>query len=115
MDRDLATILRHHRERTKAIDSEWIFANPETGNPYWPSKIRENHLVPAGEAAGISRSCLIPPFQLRGRASFPEYVRANTVFLYPGSQISSLLCSLARQTSSGDDVTFPPENGLAAR
>lgn len=55
MDRDLATILRQHRERTKAIDSEWIFSNPETGNPYWPSKIRENHLVPAGIAAGIGR------------------------------------------------------------
>lgn len=55
MDRDLAMILRKHRERMKAIDSEWIFANPETGNLYWPSKIRENHLVPAGIAAGIGR------------------------------------------------------------
>lgn len=26
--------------------------NPATGNPFWPSKIRENHLVPAGIAAG---------------------------------------------------------------
>jgi len=32
-----------------------MFANPETGKPYWSSKIRENHLVPAGEAAGIGR------------------------------------------------------------
>src|SRR6266513_1807283 len=37
------------------VDWEGIFANPETGNPYWPSKIRENHLVPAGIAAGIGR------------------------------------------------------------
>ena len=55
MDRDLAIILRQNRERTKTIDSEWMFANPETGKPYWSSKIRENHLVPAGEAAGIGR------------------------------------------------------------
>jgi integrase len=55
MDRDLAIILRKHRERTKTIDSEWMFANPETAKPYWSSKIRENHLVPAGEAAGIGR------------------------------------------------------------
>ncbi len=55
MDRDLAIILRQHRERTKPIDSEWMFANPETGKPYWPSKIRENHLVPAGLEAGIGR------------------------------------------------------------
>jgi integrase len=55
MDRDLALILRQHRERNKAVDSEWMFANPETEKPYWSSKIRENHLVPAGIAAGIGR------------------------------------------------------------
>jgi len=55
MDRDLALILRQHRERTKKVDSEWIFANPQTGNPYWPDKIREDHLIPAGIAAGIGR------------------------------------------------------------
>ena len=55
MDRDLAMILRQHRERTKKVDSEWIFANPQTGNPYWPDKIREDHLIPAGIAAGIGR------------------------------------------------------------
>jgi hypothetical protein len=36
-------------------DSPWMFVNPATGNPFWPSKIRENHLVPAGIAAGIGR------------------------------------------------------------
>ena len=55
MDRDLAMILRQQRERTKRVDSEWIFANPKTGNPYWPDKIREDHLIPAGIAAGIGR------------------------------------------------------------
>jgi len=51
MDRDLATILRQHRERTKAIDSEWIFANPETGNPYWPSKTFSNNRLQINEGA----------------------------------------------------------------
>jgi len=55
MDRDLGMILRQHRERTKEVDSQWIFANPQTGNPYWPDKIREGHLIPAGIAAGIGR------------------------------------------------------------
>ena len=32
-----------------------MFVNPATGNPFWPSKIRENHIVPAGIAAGIGR------------------------------------------------------------
>jgi len=53
MDSDLAVILKQHRERTKAYDSPWMFVSPATGNPYWPSKIRENHLVPAGIAARI--------------------------------------------------------------
>jgi integrase len=39
----------------KKVESEWIFANPQTGNPYWPDKIREDHLTPAGIAAGIGR------------------------------------------------------------
>jgi integrase len=55
MDRDLAMILRRHRERTKEVDPEWIFANPQTGNAHWPDKIRENHLIPAEIAAGIGR------------------------------------------------------------
>src|ERR1700686_4093142 len=55
MDSDLAIVLREHRQRTKDYDSPWMFVNPATGNPYWPSKIRENHLVPVGIAAGIGR------------------------------------------------------------
>ncbi|MGB4784337.1 MAG: site-specific integrase [Candidatus Acidiferrum sp.] len=55
MDSDLAVVLKEHRERTKEYDSPWMFVNPDTGNPFWPSKIRENHLVPAGIAAGIGR------------------------------------------------------------
>jgi integrase len=55
MDSDLAIVLKEHRERNKQYGSQWIFLNPVTGNPFWPSKIRENHLVPAGIAAGIGR------------------------------------------------------------
>jgi len=55
MDSDLAVVLKEHRQRTKDYDSPWMFVNPATGNPFWPSKIRENHLVPAGIAAGIGR------------------------------------------------------------
>jgi integrase len=53
MDRDLAMILRQHRERMKNVDSEWIFVNPQTGNPYWRDKICEDHLIPAGIATGM--------------------------------------------------------------
>jgi integrase len=55
MDSDLAIVLKEHREGTKQYDSQWIFPNPATENPFWPSKIRQNHLVPAGIAAGIGR------------------------------------------------------------
>src|SRR5260370_19258765 len=53
MDSDLAIVLKEHRQRTKDYDSPWMFVNPATGNPFWPSEIRENHLVPAGIAAGL--------------------------------------------------------------
>ena len=32
-----------------------MFANPETGKPYWPGRIQENWLVPAAEKAGQGR------------------------------------------------------------
>jgi len=57
LDRSLAERLRQHRARlTPLVNSEdWIFANPETGKPYWPGRIQENWLVPAAEKAGIGR------------------------------------------------------------
>ena len=33
----------------------WVFANPETGRPYWPGRIQENWLVPAAQIAGLGR------------------------------------------------------------
>jgi len=33
----------------------WVFANPDTGKPYWPGRIQENWIVPAAEKVGIGR------------------------------------------------------------
>ena len=57
LDRSLADRLREHKARfaPQAKLDEWIFANPETGKPYWPGRIQENWLVPAAQKAGISR------------------------------------------------------------
>lgn len=38
-----------------AICDAWVFANPETGRPYWPGRIQENWLVPAARKAGLGR------------------------------------------------------------
>src|SRR5208337_5147062 len=46
-----------------------------------------------------SRSGQPLPSLLRGRASFPEFDLANTVFLFPGSRISSLRTSPAELAS----------------
>jgi len=57
LDQSLADRLRQHRLRSgpwAGID-DWVFANPETGKPYWPGRIQENWLVPAGEKVGIGR------------------------------------------------------------
>jgi integrase len=57
LDRSLADRLRQHKARLapRAKSEDWIFANPETGKPYWPGRIQENWLVPAAEKAGIGR------------------------------------------------------------
>jgi len=37
-----------------AKSDDWVFANPETGKPYWPGgRIQENWLVPAAEKASL--------------------------------------------------------------
>jgi integrase len=33
----------------------WVFANPETGRPYWPGRVQETWLVPAAAKLGIGR------------------------------------------------------------
>ena len=57
LDRLLAERLRQHKARLAPLakSEDWIFANPETGKPYWPGRIQENWLVPAAEKAGIGR------------------------------------------------------------
>lgn len=57
LDRSLAERLRQHKARLAPLakSEDWVFANPETGKPYWPGRIQENWLVPAAEKAGIGR------------------------------------------------------------
>jgi integrase len=57
LDRSLADKLRQHRFRfaPQADAENWIFANPETGKPYWPGRVQENWLVPAATKAGLGR------------------------------------------------------------
>ena len=57
LDRSLAEKLRHHHLRSAlpANTEGWIFANPDTGKPYWPGRIQENWLVPAAEKVGLGR------------------------------------------------------------
>ena len=54
LDRSLAERLRQHKTRLAPLakSDDWVFANPETGKPYWPGRIQENWLVPAAEKAG---------------------------------------------------------------
>jgi integrase len=57
LDRSLAEKLREHKAKFPPLvnSQDWVFANPETGKPYWPGRIQENWLVPAGAKAGIGR------------------------------------------------------------
>jgi integrase len=57
MDRLLAEKLREHKKKFTSFDNceAWVFANPETGRPYWPGRIQENWLVPAAQKAGLGR------------------------------------------------------------
>jgi integrase len=57
VDPILAELLLQHKGRTvtEAKDTDWVFVNPETGKPYWPGRLQEHHLVPAGKAAKIGR------------------------------------------------------------
>ena len=57
LDRTLAEKLREHRKNFApfATFEAWVFANPETGRPYWPGRIQENWLVPAAQKVGLGR------------------------------------------------------------
>ncbi len=57
LDRLLAEKLREHKKKFASFDNSetWVFANPETGRPYWPGRIQENWLVPAAQKAGLGR------------------------------------------------------------
>jgi integrase len=55
LDQELANVLKEHKVRTASWvrGADWVFANPQTGMPWWPSRIVEHWLRPAGIAAGI--------------------------------------------------------------
>jgi integrase len=57
LDPSLADKLRQHRFRftSRPNNENWVFANPETGKPYWPGRVQENWLVPAAKKLGIGR------------------------------------------------------------
>ncbi|MDP9338524.1 MAG: tyrosine-type recombinase/integrase, partial [Acidobacteriota bacterium] len=57
LDRLLAEKLRQHKKKFASFANcdSWVFANPATGRPYWPGRIQENWLVPAGQKAGLGR------------------------------------------------------------
>ncbi len=57
LDRSLAEKLRQHKASLApmANSDDWVFANPETGKPYWPGRIQENWLVPTAQKAGLGR------------------------------------------------------------
>jgi integrase len=57
LDPCLAEKLSQHRLRfASGPNSEnWVFANPQTGRPYWPGRVQENWLVPAAARLGIGR------------------------------------------------------------
>jgi len=53
----LAEMLRQHRSTHPSPLNweDWVFANPDTGKPFWPNKVQENWLVPAAEKVGLGR------------------------------------------------------------
>src|SRR5260370_9640164 len=97
LDPSLAKKLRRHQLRcaSPANKQDWVFANPNTGKPYWPGKVQENWLVPAAEKVGLGRigwhtfrhshSSLLHPLAVTLKAQ-QEFLRhaasANTMHTY---------------------------------
>jgi integrase len=55
LDRNLVEKLHQFKNRYApfANDSDWLFVNSSTGKPYWPGRIQQTQLIPAGKRAGI--------------------------------------------------------------
>lgn len=54
IDGSLASSLRQYRAECYPTVEGWLFANPETGKPYHQDSIQQDHIRPAGRAAGVS-------------------------------------------------------------
>lgn len=50
LDPDLAAVLHDYMLRTapSAAPTDWVFSNPATGKPWWPSRIQQRYLRRAG-------------------------------------------------------------------
>jgi integrase len=57
LDPALKNVIEEHgiRAASQSRGTDWVFANPQTGMPWWPSRIVEHWLRPAGIKAGIGR------------------------------------------------------------
>lgn len=55
LDPALAELLFSFKARSApdANASNWVFANPDTGNPWWSGRIQQKTLAPAAKKAGI--------------------------------------------------------------
>jgi integrase len=58
MSSELASALENWRKPTSyAKDSDWVFASPQAlgQKPYWPDAVLKRQVLPAAEAAGITK------------------------------------------------------------
>jgi integrase len=53
IDPDLAAVLLRHKATCPATLEGWVFANRETGKPYWQESACADHIKPAAAKAGV--------------------------------------------------------------
>jgi integrase len=53
LDPDFASPLLHRKRLSPLSHLEWVFSNPVTCQPYYPSEIQKDYLRPAGEKTGL--------------------------------------------------------------
>ncbi len=53
LDPAVVDLVLKHKERCYRAPEDWLFANPETGRPYYQETIQQNHIRTAGQSAGL--------------------------------------------------------------
>jgi len=53
LDPDFAAVMLEWQRQCPKVEEGWIFANPDTSKPYWPDAACQDHIRPAGKAAGL--------------------------------------------------------------